>query len=138
MVERVAATDDGSEGGGGMKKPFDKHEYRHHPERYRSVFHRAVAPHISVLVNGMYWDHRYVDSARHKTHLARTACLWCACVAPCMRPSIHPSIQPASQPAIFRPVDTRHTASTTFDAAAAADDDDDDDDDGVSGSDAQF
>lgn len=49
LVERI-------QGGNGG---FDKHEYRKHPERYRSVFHDKVAPHISVLVNGIYWDHRY-------------------------------------------------------------------------------
>jgi alpha-aminoadipic semialdehyde synthase len=43
----------------GGKGGFDRAEYRHFPERYRPIFHERVAPYVSVLVNGMYWDHRY-------------------------------------------------------------------------------
>ena len=39
--------------------PFDKTHYDSHPEEYRGVFHERVAPYISCLVNGMYWDARF-------------------------------------------------------------------------------
>jgi len=38
--------------------PFDLQDYYQHPENYEGVFERYV-PHISVLVNCMYWDKRY-------------------------------------------------------------------------------
>lgn len=37
---------------------FDFSEYVEHPERYRSVFSRFL-PHLTVMVNGIYWDERY-------------------------------------------------------------------------------
>lgn len=37
---------------------FDKAEYRAHPERYRAAFHHHL-PHLTALVNGIYWDERY-------------------------------------------------------------------------------
>lgn len=37
---------------------FDLRHYYHHPELYRGRFERFV-PHLSVLINGMYWDARY-------------------------------------------------------------------------------
>jgi len=37
---------------------FDLQHYYHHPDQYRGVF-RPFADHLSVLVNGMYWDARY-------------------------------------------------------------------------------
>lgn len=37
---------------------FDLEEYYHHPERYRGIFEQYL-PHLSVLINGMYWDARY-------------------------------------------------------------------------------
>ncbi|HOJ03338.1 MAG TPA: bifunctional lysine ketoglutarate reductase /saccharopine dehydrogenase family protein [Bacteroidota bacterium] len=37
---------------------FDLQEYYTHPERYRGVFD-AYLPHLSVLVNGIYWDERF-------------------------------------------------------------------------------
>lgn len=46
MVQR---TDDG---------PFELADYYAHPERYRSVFERYLR-HLTVLVNGIYWDERY-------------------------------------------------------------------------------
>lgn len=38
--------------------PFRLQEYYHHPERYRGVFERYL-PHLTVLVNAVYWDERY-------------------------------------------------------------------------------
>ncbi|MBM4249198.1 MAG: hypothetical protein FJ149_07150 [Euryarchaeota archaeon] len=40
------------------KARFDLQEYYEHPERYRGVFERYL-PHLTVLVNGIYWDARY-------------------------------------------------------------------------------
>ncbi len=37
---------------------FELQDYYDHPENYMSVFERYV-PHLSVLINGMYWDERY-------------------------------------------------------------------------------
>ncbi|MBN3035984.1 MAG: hypothetical protein JW861_10405 [Bacteroidales bacterium] len=37
---------------------FDLQEYYMHPERYRGVFPQYI-PHLSVLMNCMYWDDRY-------------------------------------------------------------------------------
>lgn len=39
-------------------KSFELEEYYRHPERYRGVFDRYLG-HLSVLVNGIYWDERY-------------------------------------------------------------------------------
>jgi len=39
-------------------QPFDLQEYYHHPDRYRSVFARYL-PHLSILVNAIYWTPRY-------------------------------------------------------------------------------
>ena len=38
---------------------FNRSEYRDYPERYRPIFHERIAPYMSVLINGLYWDHRY-------------------------------------------------------------------------------
>ena len=38
---------------------FEEKHYFDYPEEYQPVFHEKVAPYTSVLVNGMYWDHRY-------------------------------------------------------------------------------
>ncbi|KAK1416425.1 hypothetical protein QVD17_32216 [Tagetes erecta] len=38
---------------------FDKVDYYAHPERYKPVFHKKVAPYASVIVNCMYWERRY-------------------------------------------------------------------------------
>ena len=38
---------------------FDKKEYYDSPQLYRPTFHETVAPHMSVLVNCMYWDVRF-------------------------------------------------------------------------------
>jgi len=37
---------------------FDLHDYYQNPMKYRGVFEKYV-PHLSVLVNCMYWDNRY-------------------------------------------------------------------------------
>lgn len=37
---------------------FDLQDYYRHPEGYRSTFERHV-PHLTVLVNGIYWTERY-------------------------------------------------------------------------------
>lgn len=38
---------------------FDKAHYYLHPEAYEPCFHETVIPYTTVLVNGMYWDHRF-------------------------------------------------------------------------------
>lgn len=35
---------------------FDKTEYEEHPERYKSIFAREIAPYSSVIINGIYWE----------------------------------------------------------------------------------
>lgn len=37
---------------------FDLQDYYTHPENYRGIFEKYV-PHLSMLINGMYWDERY-------------------------------------------------------------------------------
>ncbi|HSV88577.1 MAG TPA: bifunctional lysine ketoglutarate reductase /saccharopine dehydrogenase family protein [Bacteroidales bacterium] len=39
-------------------KPFDLDEYYSHPEKYENNF-ETYLPHLSVLLNGIYWDSRY-------------------------------------------------------------------------------
>ncbi len=39
-------------------KEFDLQEYYHHPERFESQFEQYV-PHLTLLMNCMYWDDRY-------------------------------------------------------------------------------
>lgn len=39
--------------------PYNRQEYRMYPERYRPTFDRTIAPYLSVLVNGIFWDARY-------------------------------------------------------------------------------
>jgi alpha-aminoadipic semialdehyde synthase len=53
-------------------QPFDLAEFFQHPERYRSRFEKYL-PHLSVLVNCIYWDARYPrlltkEAARHLYH----------------------------------------------------------------------
>ncbi len=38
--------------------PFDLTDYYENPQAYRPVFHRYL-PHLTVLMNCMYWDERY-------------------------------------------------------------------------------
>ncbi|CAH9077061.1 unnamed protein product [Cuscuta europaea] len=40
-------------------KSFDKVDYYAHPENYKPVFHKKIAPYASVIVNCMYWERRY-------------------------------------------------------------------------------
>jgi len=40
------------------KRSFKLQEYYQHPEGYRSIFERYL-PHLSVLVNGIYWEPIY-------------------------------------------------------------------------------
>lgn len=37
---------------------FDLHDYYTNPQNYRSVFEKYI-PHLSMLINCIYWDHRY-------------------------------------------------------------------------------
>ena len=39
-------------------KAFDLQEYYQHPERFEGVFEQYI-PHMSILMNCMYWDDRY-------------------------------------------------------------------------------
>lgn len=39
-------------------KHFDLQEYYQHPERFKGVFEQYI-PHLSILMNCMYWDSRY-------------------------------------------------------------------------------
>jgi alanine dehydrogenase len=38
--------------------PFDLHDYYSNPQNYRSKFEKYI-PHLSVLINCIYWDKRY-------------------------------------------------------------------------------
>lgn len=40
------------------EKPFELQDYYKHPEKYKSQFEKYVE-HLTVLVNGIYWDARY-------------------------------------------------------------------------------
>eukprot|EP00051_Salpingoeca_urceolata_P005632 m.75164 g.75164 ORF g.75164 m.75164 type:complete len:925 (-) comp14470_c2_seq4:94-2868(-) len=40
-------------------KGFDPTHYSQHPEEYLPVFHEKVAPYITALLNGMYWDNQF-------------------------------------------------------------------------------
>ncbi|GAA6063495.1 hypothetical protein JCM10212_004454 [Sporobolomyces blumeae] len=37
-------------------KPFSREEYREHPERYRSTFHRKIAPYTTLFLNGGFFS----------------------------------------------------------------------------------
>lgn len=37
---------------------FDLHDYYSNPQNYRSIFEKYI-PHLSMLINCIYWDHRY-------------------------------------------------------------------------------
>jgi alpha-aminoadipic semialdehyde synthase len=39
-------------------EPFDLHDYYTNPQNYKSVFEKYI-PHLSMLINCIYWDHRY-------------------------------------------------------------------------------
>lgn len=38
--------------------PFDLHDYFTNPQNYHSIFEK-YAPHLSMLINCLYWDHRF-------------------------------------------------------------------------------
>ncbi|GJP59146.1 hypothetical protein CLOP_g8444 [Closterium sp. NIES-67] len=38
---------------------FDKEHYYAHPDQYRPIFHETIAPYATVIVNCMYWEHRF-------------------------------------------------------------------------------
>jgi alpha-aminoadipic semialdehyde synthase len=40
-------------------KKFSKSDYYAHPENYHSVFVEKILPHVSVIINCMYWDGRF-------------------------------------------------------------------------------
>ena len=42
-----------------MKRKICKFHYYSNPDQYESIFHSTIAPHVSVIVNGIYWDFRY-------------------------------------------------------------------------------
>ena len=46
--------DDGDDDDG--EAAFDKQHYYRHPHEYEPIFHLSVAPYITMLVNGIYWD----------------------------------------------------------------------------------
>jgi alpha-aminoadipic semialdehyde synthase len=39
-------------------EPFELHDYYANPHKYRSVFEKYI-PHLSMLINCVYWDNRY-------------------------------------------------------------------------------
>jgi len=41
------------------QQKFNKKHYYDHPDEYQPIFHQQIAPFMSVLVNGMYWDRRF-------------------------------------------------------------------------------
>lgn len=49
----------GGGAGVGMDVCVDKTHYYANPDQYESIFHSAIAPYVSVVVNGIYWDNRY-------------------------------------------------------------------------------
>uniref|UniRef100_A0A7N0UWS0 Saccharopine dehydrogenase (NADP(+), L-lysine-forming) n=1 Tax=Kalanchoe fedtschenkoi TaxID=63787 RepID=A0A7N0UWS0_KALFE len=57
-------------------KTFDKADYYAHPEHYRPVFHKNIAPYASVIVNCMYWEPRFprLLSTAQLQDLMRTGC----------------------------------------------------------------
>jgi alpha-aminoadipic semialdehyde synthase len=42
-----------------VNAPVDRNHYFAHPEQYEPCFHETIAPYITMLVNGIYWDSRY-------------------------------------------------------------------------------
>ena len=42
-----------------VKRKICKFHYYSNPDQYESIFHTTIAPHVSVIVNGIYWDFRY-------------------------------------------------------------------------------
>ena len=50
--------DEPDSGRSGNKESFDVQHYYQHPEKYESCFEKYI-PHLTVLMNCMYWDARY-------------------------------------------------------------------------------
>eukprot|EP00596_Hydrurales_sp_CCMP1899_P009803 CAMPEP_0119045584 /NCGR_PEP_ID=MMETSP1177-20130426/41015_1 /TAXON_ID=2985 /ORGANISM="Ochromonas sp, Strain CCMP1899" /LENGTH=1085 /DNA_ID=CAMNT_0007017609 /DNA_START=344 /DNA_END=3601 /DNA_ORIENTATION=+ len=48
-----------SRGGGEAIEGIDRSHYYANPDLYESIFHSKIAPYISVIVNGVYWDSRF-------------------------------------------------------------------------------
>ena len=44
---------------------FDRTHFMDHPEMYHSSFAHCVAPYIHVLVNSIYWEHRFPRLLTH-------------------------------------------------------------------------
>ena len=40
-------------------KAFNKQHYYRHPEEYKAVYHKNIAPYVHVLMNGIYWEEKY-------------------------------------------------------------------------------
>lgn len=38
---------------------FDRADYFANPQKYRSIFHTKIAPYMSILINGIYWESQY-------------------------------------------------------------------------------
>ncbi|OAJ37405.1 saccharopine dehydrogenase [Batrachochytrium dendrobatidis JEL423] len=38
---------------------FVRKDYFEHPDDFKSIFHEKIAPHVSVIVNGMFWTEKY-------------------------------------------------------------------------------
>ena len=38
---------------------FNRYHFNQHPSHYKSIFAETIAPYITVLINGTYWDHSY-------------------------------------------------------------------------------
>lgn len=62
MVQRKGSADDDMSGGaaaGGAGSDFDSKHYYRNPELYEPIFHERVVPFTTLLINCMYWDHKY-------------------------------------------------------------------------------
>jgi len=44
---------------GGSTATFDHNDYHKNPQDYVSHFHETIAPYMSVLVNGIYWESQF-------------------------------------------------------------------------------
>eukprot|EP01083_Nonionella_stella_P092677 259497_1 len=44
---------------GDSSLPFDRSHYYENPNMYKPVFHERIAPYVTALVNGIYWDARF-------------------------------------------------------------------------------
>lgn len=57
-------------------KLFDKADYYAHPDHYNPVFHKRIAPYASVIVNCLYWEHRFLRllTTKQMQELAKNGC----------------------------------------------------------------